>query len=431
MSRTKNTASNHYDVAVLGDSLAALLAATILVKKGCRALLIHDLRELPLNWLTSSLLLERVLDMLDGRSCCTKPFPFQVITRQQRIECHGKVALVDELRRELPNEHTDVATFLDDLQDLGEQLEELLWEVGGLPGKGIAQRFRFKKARFRSDVPGRAFRQTLRERLASFESPASRKFLTTLFTGFALAPSNKLTLAECALIWSGLGRQTGIVKNGLEELLWHRYRQFHGVEESLHRLARVKTGKDGSGKLLFEDDAVATADHLVFADRQAAGLCEGLPALPAARMTHRLSSRNLKARISPILARHVILDGKPPLRLQIDETETTARCRVETAALSDRGVTSAEQLEKRLEKIFPFVNLELENSDAAQAQSLDLYSESRSALLSGGDKTVFDRGRKYLCSGAAVVPELGSVGEVLVALTVANRILKNVGKPTL
>ncbi len=431
MPGTNRTGNNHYDVAFLGDSLASLLSAALLVKRGCRVLMIHNTRELPIRWLTSSLLLERMLDLLDGRACCTTPAPFQVITRHQRIDCNGKSSLADELRRELPVEHREVATFLDDMLSLGEQLEDLLWEHRGLPSGRLGNRFRFRRNCFRADIPGRVFRQTLRDRLSDFGEPGARKFLTSLFCGFSFAPSNRLTLAECALIWSGLGRKGGIVKSGLEELLWHRYKQFHGAEEQLHRLARVRTGKDGSGKFLFDDERVATADRLVFADRETVPLCEGLSAPPTGRLVHGYVSANIKNRISPLLTRRVIVDGNPPLRLQIEETGNAAFCRVENAAIGERGLASTEQIEKRLTPVFPFVDLNLVAQNMENAADVDLRSDARPALMSAHERVVFDHGKRYLCSGSSVIPELGTVGEVIVALTTTNELLQATGKPPL
>jgi len=427
----KRTGMNHYDIVFLGDSLAGRLSATLAAKKGCRVLTIHEGRELSTPWLTSSLLLDRILDFLDGRSCCTSPFTFQVITRNHRVDFNGKIPLADELRRELPAGHAEVTTFLDDMKALGDQLEELLWDHNGLPTSGIGNRLRFKKNCFRADVPGRVFSQTLRDRIATFSEPGARKILTSLFCGFSFAPSNRLTLAECALIWSGLGRQSGVFKTGLEELLWHRYKQFHGEEEELHRLARVRTGKDGSCKFLFEDDQVVTADHLVFADRETIRLCEGLVAPPSGRLNRCHLSSNINNRVSPLLSRHIIIDGNPPLRLYLEETDTLTRCRVENAAIGESGLSSPDQIEKRLSKVLPFVDLALSPATTDAGSDVSIRSEGRSSLMTGYEKIVFDQGRKFLCSGSAVIPELGAVGEVLVAVTVTNKLLQATGKPAL
>lgn len=431
MPQKKIFGNNHYDVVFLGDSLASRLTAALTAKKGCRVLTIHDDRDLQTPWLTSSLLLERILDFLDGRACCTAPFPFQVITRNQRIDFNGNNSLTDELRRELPAESTRVATFLDDMKALGEQLEELLWEHQGLPTSGIGNKLRFKKNCFRADIPGRIFRQTLRDRLAEFSEPGARKVLTSLFCGFSFAPSNRLTLAECALIWSSLGRQSGIFRNGLEELLRHRYKQFHGEEQELHRLARIRAGKDGSCKFLFEDDQVVTADHLVFADRESIALCEGLTAPSSGRLTRCHLSGDIKNHISPLLTRHIIVDGNPPLRLHLEEPDTTIRCRVENAAIGERGLSTTDQIENRLYKILPFVDLALTPAAADAGSDVTIRSDDQSTLLSGYRKIVFDHGRKFLCSGSAVVPELGTIGEALVAITVTNKLLLATDKPPL
>ena len=50
--------------------------------------------------------------------------------------------------------------------------------------------------------------------------------------------------------------------------------------------------------------------------------------------------------------------------------------------------------------------------------------------MSGFDKIAFDK-NKFLCSGTAVMPELGAVGEVLVAVTVTNKLLLATGNQPL
>jgi len=431
MPAANKTDKNHYDVIVLGDSLAARLTAALCAKKGCRILTVHENKELPVPWLTSSFLLERLLDFLDGRSCSTKPLPFQVITRNQRIDFNGSSPLKDELRRELLSEHSEVATFFEDIESLGNQLEELLWEYGGLPKPGLANRFNFRKRCFRADIPKRVFRQSLRDRLSRFTEPGARKVLTSLFSGFSFTPANRLTLAECALIWSGLGSKTGVFKNGLEELLHHRYKQFHGDEIELHRLARLRSSKDGSCKLLFDDDTIATGDHLVFADREKIHLCEGLSAPPSGRMTRSHLSDNIGGRISPLLADHLILDGKPPLKISITKDDNNSLCRVENAMLGDQGLTSPEKIEKRLGKLFPFINLNLQPVVQDAGTDVTIRSDGQSALMTAYEKIDFDHGRKYLCCAESVIPELGTVGDVLVAITVTNNLLEATGKPLL
>jgi len=427
----QRTGNKHYDIAVLGDSLAGRLTATLAAKKGCHVLSVHNNKELQVPWLTSSHLLERILGLLDGRSCSTKPFPFQVITKNQRINFNDSNPLTDELRRELPEESEEIATFLDDMSALGENLEELLWEHHGFPTTGLGNRLKFKKTCFSSDVPSRAFRQTLRDRVAVFNTPGARKLLSALFCGFAFKPSNKLTLAECALVWGGLGHKSGVVKNGLEELLWHRYRQFHGEEEALFRLARVRDDKSGLTTLVFENGETVTCDHLVFADREKIALCEGIAPPPTGRITSSHLSVNLMDRISPLLHQNVIVDGNPPLRLNFEKSDTVTRCRVENAAISDGGLSSPEKIETRLQKIIPFVDLDLTPLAQSPHSDMTISSEENPVLMSAYEKIVFDHGRKFLCSGSEVIPELGSVGEVLVAITVTGQLLKATGNPPL
>ena len=111
MSKSLPPKQSHYDIAVVGNSLAALLTAALATKKGCRVLTVAADNEQPASWFTSSLLLERILDFLDGNSCRSSSLPFQIITPKQRIDLRPRRPLSDELRRELPDSHQEIEKF--------------------------------------------------------------------------------------------------------------------------------------------------------------------------------------------------------------------------------------------------------------------------------------------------------------------------------
>jgi len=430
MSRASIQAKN-YDLVIVGHSLAGRLTAALTAKKGCRVLVVTDPRpESTDTWQTSSLLLERILDLLDGHSCRTGAFPFQVITDQQRIDINGDLPLADELRRELPHSHREVLAFLGDLLALGGHIEEMLWDASGLPSSGFFARQRFKFRTFRGDVPQRVFHQTLRERLNAFSDPEARKVLGTLFCGVTLTPPGRLTIADCALTWSGLGRETGVSRTGIEELLRHRFRQFHGAEASMADLKKIHVGNDGRGQLFFSDDRAVETEHLVIADRTAARRCENQSAPVANRLQQVYYSEPLGTRVSALLQPHVIVVGTPPLRLTLQPTHSGPIARVEVPVTGQSVPLVAEEIEERLLPLFPFVDLQLARSDDAGID-LAIRSEPARSMIGAADRIFPERSRHYYYAGSDILPGLGTPGEVLVAVTLCNRLLNLCKKPEL
>jgi len=425
------SAPKQYDIVILGHSLAGRLTAALTAKKGCRVLVLADSKpENTGNWSTSSLLLERILDLLDGHACRTGPFPFQIMTDQQRIDVNVDLPLADELRRELPDSHHEVMAFLNDLLALGGHIEDMLWDSGGLPSSGFFARQRFRFRSFRGDVPQRVFRQSLRDRLATFSDPEARKVLGTLFCGTSLQPPARLSLADCALIWSGLGRTTGISRAGLDELLRHRFRQFHGTEAPISELRKVRISKEGRIQLLFSEDRIITTEQLIVADRSAAQFCDG-QTLPAMVRQHRsFHSGPLGTKVSALLQPHVVLAGTPPLRLTLQGAQAGLGLRVDVPLTGQPAPPAIDGLETRLTPLFPFVSLRLspqETSDVSRA----VIADTPSSIPGAADRIYPGRGRSVFYAGSDILPGLGTPGEVLCAITLCNRLLTLFKKPEL
>ena len=101
---------SHYDVIIIGDSLAARVAAVQLARSGCRVLALEEGLAISPAWFTSSLHLEKLLEQLSGRSCLTPPPSFQVITPTARVDLASRRPLDEVLLREFPE---DYATLLE------------------------------------------------------------------------------------------------------------------------------------------------------------------------------------------------------------------------------------------------------------------------------------------------------------------------------
>ncbi len=423
MSKNLPPKQSHYDIAIVGSSLAGRLTSALTAKKGCRILTVAPDDVQHAAWVTSSLLLERILDFLDGNSCRSASLPFQLITPKQRIDLHPRKPLADELRRELPNSHHEVEKFLDDLFTLGEQIEDMLWDAGGLPATGIAARQKFKFRSFRGDVPYQSFKQTLKDRLAGFADDAGRKLLGTLFGGFALTPPSRLTVAECALIWSGLGRTTGVFQSGLDELLRHRAKQFHGTEAEFSDLQRIRISKAGRTQLLFAGDRIVTADHLIIADRTAAALCEQ-QSTPTSNQAHQtLLTAPLGDKVSHLLMPHVIIAGSPPIRLTLEQTPAGLHGRIETASTGTEHATIIKKIEKKLTPLLPFIDLHPAVQDQAKI-GVSIRKDDTSSLLKASIRILPGHGRQYFYAGNDIMPAIGTSGEVLVAVTLCDHLLR-------
>ncbi len=421
---------SHYDIAVVGNSLAARLTAALAAKKGCRVLTVTTENEHPAPWFTSSLLLERILDFLDGNSCRSSSLPFQIITEKQRIDLHPRKPLADELRRELPNSNHEVEKFLAQLFSLGEQIEDMLWDAGGLPVSSFAglQKFRFRS--FRGDVPFRVFKQTLKENLAGFADEAGRKLLGTLFGGFSLTPPDRLTVAECALIWSGLGRKTGVFPSGLDELLRHRAKQFHNTESDFVELKRIRISKAGKTQLLFAGDRIVTADHLVIADRDAAVLCEQQSAPSNDYPRQTLLTAPLGNKISNLLLQHVIIAGTAPLRLTIEPCPAGLRGRIETTPTDKDNLVVVKNVEQKLAPLLPFIDL-CPTLQEQPKTGVSIRTDNTSSLLNASNRILPGPGRQYFYAGSDIIPGIGTNGEVLVAVTLCDHLLRACKRPEL
>lgn len=423
MSQALPPKQSHYDIAIVGSSLAGRLTSALSAKKGCRILTVAPETNHQSAWFTSSLLLERILDFLDGNSCRSASLPFQLITPKQRIDLHPRKPLADELRRELPDSHQEINTFLDKLFALGEQIEDMLWDAGGLPSTGIAGRQKFRFRSFRGDVPYHVFRQTLKDRLAGFADDAARKLLGTLFGGFSLTPPSRLTVAECALIWSGLGRTTGVFQSGLDELLRHRTKQFHGSDADFSELKRIRISKSGRTQLLFAEDRIVTADHLIIADRAAAALCEQ-QSVPASHPLHKtLLTSTLGDKVSHLLMSHVIVAGSPPLRMTLEPSPTGIRGRIETAPTGQESSAIEKRTEQKLALLLPFINLDA-NIQETPSIGVSIRKDDTNSLLKASTRILPGQGRQYFYAGDDILPGLGTSGEVLVAVTLCDHLLR-------
>jgi hypothetical protein len=409
----------HYDVIILGGGLASRIAASLLAKEGKRVYAFRDLpRPFP-GWFMPSLHLERLLQRLDGRSCITSATPFQVLTKASRLDLHGPLAFEEELRREFPQVHALLKSRLDALRELGERLEQLIWAAGGLPILGWRSRWRFFLKSLRYGMNVAALRRPLASHFASMGDDTAHSAISALFAGLALTPFAQLSIAEGALLWSSVCRGEGVSRSGLEELLRRRYEQSHGEEGDLSRVLALQN-EGGRLAVVLKDNHRLTADHLLL------GSPEVLSRVPRDWSEHaprhqqhkRFSTSAIQGDLPPLLASEVILgDADPVMRLLFTSSVGRTSVLVDQAGVD---LVPSEILHRRLTDILPFATFRMEAS--VHDTSAEPMARKSSRAPFPGIQSLRLKGQVLYCNGGDVCPSLGTLGEVLIGMTVARQL---------
>ena len=193
--------SKHYDIAIVGGSLAAQVTAALLVKQGGRVLFLSETGMKDPTWFHSSLFLEKTLGMLGGRSCFMAQRPIQIFSEKSRLTVSNDISLDQELQREFGASGPAINGWLAGLQEQGQRLEELFWENGGLPWPSFKAKARFKLLCVRSRLNLSVLERPITDQLSGF-ADQEKKFLTDLLQGLSLIPVENLSTARAALLWA-------------------------------------------------------------------------------------------------------------------------------------------------------------------------------------------------------------------------------------
>jgi hypothetical protein len=409
----------HYDVIVVGGGLASRVAAPLLAKAGKRVLAFREPpRPFP-GWFMPSLHLERLLQRLDGRSCITAPVPFQVLTRQSRLDIHGPVPFEEELRREFPAGCALLESRLQALRTLGESLEEMVWSAGGLPVLGWKSRWRFFSRRLRHGLRASALRRPLTSHFASLPDQHALTAMEALFAGLSLTPFDRLSVAEGALLWSCVCRAEGVSRSGLEELLRRRYGQYHGEEGDLSQVVALQMSK-GSPALMLKSGQQLTAGHFLLGspDVLARFPKDWAQRAPRQPVPVRLSTTAIEGGISPLLSSQVILgDSDPVLRLLFAASGERSTVLVDQAA--DAAPVRTE-LHRRLTEILPFTTFALEGG--GEEPVIDQGGGKQGSTPFPGIQPLLLKENLLYLNGGDICPSLGTLGEVMIGLTVARHL---------
>jgi len=411
-----------YDVIIIGESLASRVAAVRLAKQGYRILTFRNEHSALPNWLFSSLQLESLLETLDGRSCYTSADPFQVFTPRVRIEFNGRMPLKEELRRELPASHGQVRQVLENLTTGGERLEELLRKNARAlltpVGRGILN-LRRTIHRIGLGPLNRPLKPYLEEHVPDQDGLTA---LGTLFSGMSLTAASELTIAEAALLWHCSTRPSGISPSGLDDLLQHRYDQFHGNTEKLDAVKNIICEKNGISGIALKRGGGCAASCYLFSDERALGMLSDPNRRSEKHGILQRVAAPLNDQLSPLLAKRVIVSGDPPMRLALGRRNGEIACSIELNSNPPHAGDPDDRLRRRLTDVFPFAEYVLEETTATDPPRVN----SRSSRLLGLTQTPRLSRNSWLCSGAMLLPSLGSCGETLVGEALAQEVAKRV-----
>ena len=425
----------YYDVIILGESLASRIAAVLLARGGCRVLTLREAEPSFPAWLWPSLHLERLLEKLDGRACFTPARPFQVLTGESRLDFNGPNTLEEELRRELGGAFSQAFEALQRLQLLGTHLEDVLWESGGPPLLGLSSRLRFAGKRLRRQLPLRQLQRPFQVDLETLEPGPGRRVLETLFSGLALRPAASLSLAEVALLWNGAGKNIGISRSALDELLRRRYTQFHGEEGDLSHLQSMNARDKGTPVATLKDGTEWGARYcLIGSSSCSAPLPKALDSQanpPSAPVPLQFVTSSLGDKVSPLLAPFVLLEGEWPLRIRFVPENHDMVAIIDCFAEDGPAAEIEKSLQVRLRELLPFVdfNLERASHETHSAETPSGCQPPFGQVFPGAHTSLKAKGNFFCCQGTRVFPSLGATGEVLVGTTIGRHLLKQLKKP--
>lgn len=397
-----------FDIAIIGDSLAARMAAALLAKHGKRLILLStSMHRDP--WQHSSFFVEKLLNALGGRECLAPCQPFQVLSARARVTIHREVPLRQELAREFGRAATQVEALLNELEQFGTLLEEVLWEHGGLPQGGLRETAAWRWLCLRRKLPLATLSRPLNERIQGLPEPAA-EWLRDLFQGLSLQPLTALTVADGALLWTHARRPEGFVSDELSALLRKRFEQFHGTEAQLENLEKLEHSH-GQWVGSLPEGRRFQAGQLILGDL-AQGLPEHAPLLPRQTFlpTRHFTTSALDGQLSALLAKKVIAGGHLPMRMAI--VPTTAGV-IEDIGSIARG--EENDVRRQLEPILPFARYTLD--PMANSQKLIETAEVTVSPLSIFKLPLRLGSHLWCADETRLVPHLGCGGAALVAWT--------------
>jgi len=409
--------SKHYDIAIVGSSLAAQIAAALLVKQGGRVLFLSENGMQAPTWFHSSLFLEKILGVLGGRSCFMAQRPIQIVSEHSRLTVSNDISLEKELQREFGTSGPAISDWLAGLQEQGQRLEELFWENGGLPWPSFKAKTRFKLLCVRYRVNQSVLEQPIADQLSGF-ADLPRAFLTDLLQGLALTPVGNLSTARAAILWAQAQRPENVRGAEFSKTLEKRFDQFQGTRAPLENLKPFEfDGSQWTGGQLVSGGRFS-ADNFLIGDRRLAGLfAAGEPVqVPSFPVRAAWQTDNLAGQLSRLLGTRVICGGRLPLRMAIEQADEQLRGLVHSTEDA-----TADEIIRQLEPVLPFAEYRLDALGREQDPTPQVTRQD-TKLLAG---LPLRAGRNlYWADNTVLLPEMDGAGAALLAWT----ILANLGR---
>lgn len=410
--------SKHYDIVIIGGSVAARIAAALLAKQGNRVLCLRNREAQAPVWFHSSLFLEKLLGVLGGRACFVAQQPIQVISEKARVTLSSDVQLENELSREFGDDGKAVNQWLEELRLLGLKLEEFFWESGGLPWPSLKAKGHLKLLSLKRRINWSELEAPVSQGIDRF-SGAPKSFLADLLQGLSSTRVTQLSYSRAAMLWSQTLRPENLKEPDFSEMLNKRFDQFHGAKGQIDDLESLDyNGSKWTGGQ-FKSGGSFTADNFLLGDKQwldkFAPLKGRKLSLPEPPSVYRTS--NLAGQLSPLLANRIICGGERPMRIAIEEQEEELRGLIVSDARSSESLVRLQ-----LEAILPFAKYRIsEDSLPLQAKPNNITDRATKPLASMPiriDKNL------YCADRTVLLPEMGAAGAALLGWTLAKNLNK-------
>ena len=409
--------SKHYDIAIVGGSLAAQIAAALLVKQGGRVLLLSETWMKAPTWFHSSLFLEKTLGMLGGRSCFMAQRPIQIFSEKSRLTVSNDISLDQELQREFGASGPAINGWLAGLQEQGQRLEELFWENGGLPWPSFKAKARFKLLCVRSRLNLSVLERPITDQLSGF-ADQEKKFLTDLLQGLSLMPVENLSTAHAAILWAQAQRPENVRGTEFSQTLEKRFDQFHGTRAQLEDLQPFEfDGSQWTGGQLVSGGRFS-ADNFLLGDLRQAGLFAAGESLkiPSSPVRAAWQTDNLAGQLSMLLGTRVICGGRLPLRMAIEQADEQLHGLIH----STENATD-DEIRRQLGPVLPFAKYRL---DVLGREQVPTPQAERQESIPLASLPLRAAGNLYWADNTVLLPEMDGAGAALLAWT----ILANLGR---
>ena len=403
--------SKHYDIAIVGGSLAAQVTAALLVKQGGRVLFLSETGMKDPTWFHSSLFLEKTLGMLGGRSCFMAQRPIQIFSEKSRLTVSNDISLDQELQREFGAFGPAINGWLAGLQEQGQRLEELFWENGGLPWPSFKAKARFKLLCVRSRLNLSVLERPITDQLSGF-ADQEKKFLTDLLQGLSLIPVENLSTARAAILWAQAQRPENVRGTEFSQTLEKRFDQFHGTRAQLEDLKPFEfDGSQWTGGQLVSGGRFS-ADNFLLGDLRQAGLFAAGESLkiPSPPVRAAWQTDNLAGQLSMLLGTRVICGGRLPLRMAIEQADEQLHGLIH----STENATD-DEIRRQLGPVLPFAKYRL---DVLGREQVPTPQAKRQESMPLASLPLRAASNLYWADNTVLLPEMDGAGAALLAWTI-------------